>query len=52
VFDGMDRKAGVVLYAGKPFFLGCGEDLAVPDETGRTVVIKGGNAQDMDGCHL
>ncbi len=51
-FPGVDRfpgKARVMLLTGKALLLGGGQDLAVPQERGGTVVVVGGNAEDMDG---
>ena len=50
VGDGLGRKAGVVLLAGKALFLRRRDEHAVTHQGSRTVVIKGRNAE--DGSHL
>ena len=46
IFDGAAREAGIVLFAGKTFLLGGGNDAAVDQQYGSTVVIIGGYSQD------
>src|SRR5205823_3844040 len=40
------RKVGVVPLAAEPLFLGGGDDVAVDDQGGRTVVVEGRDAED------
>ena len=44
--NGVVRKGGVVLPAGKTLFLRRGDDPAVIDQRRRAVVIESGNAED------
>src|SRR5205814_5315092 len=50
VIDRVPRKAGVVFLSGETFFLGGGNDLAVPDQAGGAVMVKRRNAEDVHGC--
>src|ERR1700686_3978309 len=45
IFDRAARKSGVLLLAGEALFLGGGDDLAVVDQGGRTVVIERRDAE-------
>src|SRR5215510_5283431 len=46
VGDGMPRKTGVVPLPAEPLLLRSGNDTPVLHESGRAVMIEGGNAQD------
>ena len=47
--QGIGREGGVVLLAGEPLLLGRGDDLAVHQEGGGAVVIKGGETENRFG---
>jgi hypothetical protein len=48
VTNRVSRKAGIVFFAGKPLFLGGGHDLTVADDRRGTVVVKSGEAKNVD----
>ena len=49
IIDGVQRKAGIVLAAGKALLLGRGHELPVTEQCGGTVVVKSGYAEDAIG---
>jgi len=49
ILDGLPGEARIVLLAGKAFFLGGGNDLAVTQQGGGAVVIEGGDAENDHG---
>src|SRR5687767_1674968 len=48
IVNGMFGKAGIVLFAREAFLLGSSDDRTVAHETGRAVVVKSRNAEDVD----
>ena len=46
VRDGVARESGVMLLAGEALLLRRGDDLTVAHQTGRRIVVEGGDAQD------
>ena len=46
VLDGLPGEAGIVLLAGETLLLGGGHDPPVVDQSGRAVVIEGGDPED------
>ena len=47
VCQGLFREAGIVLLAAEALFLGGEDDLAVPDQADRAVVVEGRDSQDQ-----
>ena len=47
IADRMLRKARVMFFSGEALFKGSGKNLAVADEAGGTVMIVGGDAEDV-----
>src|SRR5436190_15654010 len=43
IIDRKFRKGGIVFLSGETFFLGRGDDPALPHQTGRAVVVKSGD---------
>ena len=43
-------EAFVVLFAGESLFLGGSDDVSVAHQTGRAVVVEGGDSQDVRRC--
>ena len=52
VRDGVARKPRVVFFPREPLFLRGRDDIAIDDDRGGAVVIKGGNSQNIHGRHL
>jgi len=44
-------KSGVMFFARKPLLLGRRHNLAVPDQAGGAIVVKGREAQDVRRAH-
>src|SRR5688572_954039 len=49
--DGVTREAGIALHAREALLLHGGDDFAVAHEARRTVVVEGGNPQDVHISH-
>ena len=45
VLDGVGWKARIVLLASEPLFLRCGDDPPIDNQSGRRVMIEGGDTQ-------
>ena len=46
VIDGLSGEFVVVFFTGESFLLGGGDDLAILDQAGGTIVVESGNSED------